>query len=157
MTRAHLRRADVTDASAVAGVHRVSRADYYGVAPAVDDDREAMWSQLLVQPGRVTWVAEESGQTLGFASVHHRADPTSQLELTAMYVLPAHYGCGIGSLLHDAFEEERTDVEPGALEVWAANARAVAFYVRRGWVPTSQTRPGPQDVDFVTYHLPAGR
>ncbi len=149
-----LRRAVLADAREIASVHRVSRADYYGVPPEADDDREAMWAHFLVQQGRVTHVAQASGAVVGFMSALHLTDPAIEVKLTALYVLPTHYGQGIGSLLHDTFLEGRGHDEPGVLEVWAANRRAVGFYERRGWLATATTRPGPQDVAFVTYRLP---
>jgi hypothetical protein len=33
------------------------------------------------------------------------------------------------------------------------NHRAIDFYLCRGWTPTSLTRHGPQEVDYITYEL----
>lgn len=133
-------------------MHRLSRADYYGVSPAGDDDRDGMWRHLLGDPGRTTYVAE-ADDLLGFMSAHHLTD--NVLELTALYVLPSMYGQGVGTRLHDLFNRERGHGTSGVLEVWAGNRRAIEFYQRRGWAVTATSRPGPQDLDFVTYQLPA--
>lgn len=143
-----------SDADDVAHVHRLSRAWYYGTEPDFDDGREAMWSHLIAQPGRLFYVAESGGSMVGFMSAIRTAEPAPRLELTSLYVLPDHAALGIGSRLHDVFEAERRPDEEGVLEVWEANARAVAFYTRRGWVRTLTTRPGPQETDFVIYRLP---
>jgi len=132
-----------SDVDDVAHVHRLSRASHYGTTADDDDGREQMWAHLVKQPGRVTHVAEASGAVVGFVS--------------ALYVLPTHVGQGTGSRLHDLFEGERLRDEPGVLEVWAGNDRAIQFYRRRGWTPTGTTRPGPQRLDFVTYRLPSGQ
>lgn len=79
---------------------------------------------------------------------------TSSSELTSLYVLPSYYGRGIGSRLYQVFQLEHDDRSPGSLEVRAANQRAINFYLHRGWIPTSESRPGPQDVNFVGYRLP---
>ena len=155
MAAVSIRSAVVTDNREIADVHRLARADYYGTPPDGDDDREAMWAHLLAQPRRTTYVAETADGVVGFMSALRRSDPVAELKLTAMYVRPAHFGRGIGSRLHDAFEAERAHDEAGTLEVWARNRRAIDFYSRRGWAPTTQTRPGPQGADFVTYTLPA--
>jgi hypothetical protein len=67
----------VKDAHQVASVHRVSRADYYGVEPEDDDDRDAMWAHFIVQPDRLTHVAETHGTIAGFRSAHRLPDGTA--------------------------------------------------------------------------------
>jgi ribosomal protein S18 acetylase RimI-like enzyme len=155
MAEVSVRPAALDDAREIASVHRLSRADYYGVPSDPDDDREAMWAQFLAQPERVTFVAEASGAIVGFMSAQRVTSRAAELKMTAIYVHPSRYGSGIGSRLHDLFDGERASEEPGVLEVWAGNVRAIDFYRRRGWIPTSGARPGPQDIDFVTYRLPA--
>ena len=152
-----LRVATARDAGIVAAVHRVSRAWYYRTEPDPGDGREEMWSRLLGQPGRLTFVAGSAAGTAGFLSAIRTARPRPALELTALYVLPEHMGTGVGSRLHDRYDAERGEDEEGSLEVWEGNAGAVAFYRRRGWVPTPSTRPGPQGGDYVTYRLPPRR
>ena len=148
------RPAVTTDVPALAHVHRLSRALYYGTTADADDNREEMWAHFLGQPARITHVTEESGVVVGLMSAARRREPEPALELTALYVLPTRVGHGIGGRLHERFEGERHRDEPGVLEVWAGNDHAIRFYGRRGWIATSTTRPGPDGVDFVTYRLP---
>lgn len=148
-----VRRAELADVDQIAAVHRLSRADYYGIRPDEHDDRAAMWQHFLGEPNRITYVAEGSDEILAVMSAQRPADPVEVLELSAVYVHPAHFGRGIGSRLYDVFDAERKPSEAGVLEVWAGNRRAIDFYERRGWTPTSTTRPGPQDLPFVTYRL----
>jgi ribosomal protein S18 acetylase RimI-like enzyme len=154
-----LRVATPPDAGAVAAVHRESRASYYGPAAADgrDDGRDAMWAVLLGQTARATYVAEHANHVVGFLSMTRAGPCPGSLELTALYVLPVFFGTGAGTLLYTRFEEARRPAEPGRLEVWAANERAIAFYRHRGWVETEIARPGPQGHPFVTWVLPAGR
>ena len=153
MAELELRPAQLTDHAGIAHMHRLSRADYYGV-PVGPDDRDAMWRHLLGEAERVTWVAEARTELVGFLSARHPSGPSGDVKLTALYVLPAQFGRGIGSSLHDLFAAQLAPGRTGILEVWAGNARAIGFYERRGWRPTTETRDGPQGIDFVTYRLP---
>ena len=141
------------DVDGIADLHRLSRTWYYGTEPDPGDGREAMWSHLFAQPGRVVHVAEEFDRIVGFLSAIRAQRLRAELELTALYVLPDCVGLGVGPRLYEQFEAERCDADEGVLEVWSGNARATNFYLRRGWTPTTTTRPGPQDFDFVTYRL----
>jgi len=141
------------DVEEIAHVHRLSRAWYYGTEADPGDGREATWAHLIAQPGRRFHVAVRSDRLVGFMSAIRTEDLEPTLELTALYVLPEHLGSGVGPRLYEQFDAERRDVDTGLLEVWRGNARATSFYVRRGWTPTATTRPGPQDLDFVTYRL----
>ena len=145
-----LRAATVEDAAAIAAIHVASRAAYYGehLDPAdAARDREPMWRRLVAEDGRVTVVAEDEELT-GF--LHVRLGKT--LELVSIYVLPELFGRGVGSALHDRFEEIR-DGRPAELEVWDGNARAKAFYAARGWRATDRTRDGVTGIPFVTWRL----
>lgn len=112
-----------------------------------------MWDSLLVQPERVTYLVESLEGVLGFISAARASEPFPALEMTTLYVLPNLFGDGVGSRLHEAFDRERRQDEVGVLEVWAGNRRAIEFYVRRGWTASARTRPGPSQIDYVTYHL----
>src|SRR5690349_1208054 len=112
------------DAAAVAHVHRHSRADYYGTTADDHDDRDAMWTHLLDQPGRTTHVAATVDGVVGFASWHRTED--GDVALSALYVLPESFGRGIGTGLHERYDAERGH-HAGVLEVWAGNERALSF------------------------------
>ncbi len=106
----------------------------------------------LVDPALVTLVAEVVGASApawaGYAQLRLRpaADaPTPPpcagphpRELARLYVDPAWQGRGVAGALMDAVER-RVRAEPGGadplwLATYQANARAVAFYRRRGFV-----------------------
>ena len=152
-----VRPATLADVDRIAAVHRLSRADYYGSSPDDNDGREAMWTHFLSEPSRVTYVAEMSGCVEAVMSALRSVDPDAAFELTAIYVHPARFGEGIGSRLYQVFDDGRGDDEIAVLEVWEGNRRAVDFYERRGWMRAQTTRPGPQDIPFVTYRLEARR
>ena len=66
------------------------------------------------------------------------ADP-DQLEMgqiTRFYVDAPHWGLGIGSLLYEAAISHLRQVGYGQASLWVleANARARAWYERRGWI-----------------------
>jgi ribosomal protein S18 acetylase RimI-like enzyme len=147
----HLRRAVRADAPAIAAVHRLSRAAYYGDAPADDDGREDMWRHLMGQSGAVTYVVEDDGEIVAFMSARRVDSPVKALEMSALYVLPDRFGRGTGTRLHQVFESALRDDEVARLEVWEGNLRAIDFYRRHGWTATSVTRPGPHDKPFITY------
>ena len=154
MSTRGLRLAGAGDADAIARVHRLSRAWYYEQPADADDGREELWRRLLAEPGRRTHVATSGDSVVGFISVADRPRPHPHRELTALYVLPAVAGNGIGAALYDVFDRERPDGVECCLEVWGGNARALGFYAARGWRATGQVRPGPQGVDFLTFVLP---
>lgn len=144
------------DAPAVAHVHRESRSWYYQVSPDPGDDREALWQGMLSDPRQSTYVAQEQGGALvGFVSSRKPERDGGPVKLDSLYVLPSHFAQGIGSALYRKFDVRERRGGPALLEVWAANSRAIAFYVRRGWVATSTERPGPNEQPFVTYRLAA--
>ncbi len=145
-----IRAATVEDAAAIAAIHVASRAAYYGehLDPAdAARDREPMWRRLVTEDGRVTVVAADEGPT-GF--LHVRLGET--VELVSLYVRPELFGRGIGSALHERFDEVRGG-RPAELEVWDGNARAKAFYAARGWRVTDRTRDGIAGIPFVTWRL----
>lgn len=151
-----LRPACLEDASAVAHVHRESRSWYYQVSPDPGDGREVLWQGMLSDPQQSTYVAQDQGgSVVGFVSSKQPDRDGGPVKLDSLYVLPSHFAQGIGSALYRKFDAcERRGV-PALLEVWSANSRAIAFYVRRGWVATSTARPGPKEHPFVTYRLSA--
>jgi ribosomal protein S18 acetylase RimI-like enzyme len=152
MSEVLLRSAGVTDAPAIAAVHRLSRAAYYGIDPDPGDRREEMWTALLEQPRRQTYVVEDAA-VRGFISISRSDGDRRGLELTALYVHPHFFGRGLGSVLYERFVVARRPRENAVLEVWAGNERALSFYESRGWHATAISRPGPQDQPFLTYRL----
>lgn len=157
-----IRTATSSDADAVAGVHEVARAAYYGVpAPnAPDSERVAMWRSVIGNPSRaIVLCAERDLRVVGFLSmgppIHEREDHRPVVEMHALYVLPEHWGTGIGARLHAHFVEHLGSVPDGVgvLDVWDGNNRAIRFYERRGWVRDGRSRPAPDGTAYVGMSL----
>jgi GNAT superfamily N-acetyltransferase len=70
------------------------------------------------------------------------------LELHALYVLPEHWGTGVGPALYDRFPP-RLGEAVGVLDVWDGNRRAIRFYERRGWVLDGRSRPASDGTAYV--------
>lgn len=164
---AQIRPAEPTDAEAVAEVHVVSRRAYYqaGGAAVPDDsgtsaDRQCFWSNTLSDEANHSWIAEDDGAPLGLIiagpPVHDDLKGQPVLALIALYVIPTMWGSGIAAELHDRFVDlmSNTAVVEGALDVWKANHRALAFYLRRGWTLDGRTRAGPASHPFIGLRLP---
>src|SRR4051812_40575373 len=87
-------------------------------------------------PGWTTFVAENDGEVVGFASVGPSRDEQGPGELFAIYVEPEAWSTGAGrSLLERAEEQLRSEYELAYLWVLEDNPRARAFYERGGWQP----------------------
>jgi GNAT superfamily N-acetyltransferase len=91
-------------------------------------------------------VAERAGHLLGFVhwrpgAAHEGVDANRPAELFRLYVLLRFAGGGLGTRLLRAAEEAA--VAEGAdtmwLTAWAGNARARAFYPRRGYADVGTT------------------
>ncbi len=102
-----------------------------------------------VATGTEVIVAEDAGETVGWASV-------SPGWLEQLYVLPSRWGAGVGPLLHDAAVARRRDAGDGTLLLWTleANHRSRRFYERLGWRLDGRTRvvpfpPNPLDVGYT--------
>ena len=150
-----IRSARPEDARAIAETHVATwRAAYQGHIP--DDylaglsvvDRAGVWRAVLAAndfPARGVLVAGDGGGVAGFVqfgpSRDHGAAPTDG-EVAALYVLPAHWGQGVGrSLLERALASLRSAGSPRAtLWVLDTNSRARTFYEAGGWQPDGAVR-----------------
>ena len=131
--RAHevsFRVAQTSDGAAVAGVFGAARA-HMTYLPQLHSAAEdvAFFSGQVLPTSRVT-VAEVDGEIVGFSAV--KGD-----WLDHLYVAPARQGEGIGATL---LERAMTE-NPAGLCLWAfaANHRALAFYVRAGFAELLRT------------------
>ena len=111
--------------------------------PFPDDTVRAQWRAY---PGRV-FVAEDQGEVVGVVGV-------DGCWLTNLYVLPSHWGRGIGAALHDEALAAIPDCPEVRLWTLEENHRARAFYERRGWRQNGETRvvpfpPRPLDVGYT--------
>ena len=157
MTADAVRAATPRDARSVARVHVDTwRAAYAGIVPqAVLDGlsverREAFWRAATEQPGdHRLWVIESDGIVVGFASTGPARDddlPAGAGELLAIYLVPAHWGRGLGARLFGRAIADlgERDIDPVVLWVLAANERGRRFYESMGCQPDGARRP----IDF---------
>lgn len=119
-----LRRASLADAGEIARLHRhVMRVSLHYL-PELHTAQEDLWffrERLL--PETETWVAEAGGAIAGYVAFKPGW-------ISHLYIHPDHQGCGIGdALLAKALE----DGAPRELWTFQRNARARAFYEKRGF------------------------
>ena len=125
-----LRPATDDDLAAVSAVHLSSRRAA-SMPPSVHDDHEHLpYLRARVAAGEEVWVAEAAGDVVGYVRM-------TDTWLDDLYVLPAHAGCGVGSMLLDLVKALRP--EGFALWVFEVNTPARAFYARHGLVETERT------------------
>jgi len=98
-----------------------------------------------------SFVAEVEGEVVGFVGVGASRDDDAEGELFTIYVLPDHWGAGIGRALLEAGEEElrRLGHEQVVLWVLDDNPRARRFYEIAGWAADGKA----QDVEMFGFHL----
>jgi len=148
-----VRRAERTDAQAIATVHLASwREAYAGVLPqqylaTLDvDERKKQWDHILTSDGTRTWIAATPERLYGFASLGASRDEDAargELELYAIYVDPIAWGHGVA---RDLIRTLLDDVPPHtvvSLWVLADNDRAKHFYRRHGFWPDGVERREP--------------
>jgi GNAT superfamily N-acetyltransferase len=109
---------------------RAQCAGHYSLAhiDAWFHDRTPEIYRPALEGGRV-WLAETSGQILGFAS----AEPG---EVTLLFVNPGHAGRGIGKLLFEHALTRAAAEHQGPLTV-VATLNSVSFYERYGFGPVA--------------------
>jgi GNAT superfamily N-acetyltransferase len=145
-----VRRADVTDALAIAVVHVISsRAAYQGLLPPDDPDsqdtdrRREVWQRILAEadwPRSATLVADSGDGIVGFADLRptrdQDADPLTVGEITAIYLLPAIWGTGVGALLMTESVNALGEAGYRQATLWVlqTNHRARRFYEAHGWL-----------------------
>ena len=122
------------------------RAAYKGLMPdeaIAEFDvalRQRLWREGLARtpgPGSATFVVEDSGEVVGFASVGASRDREAEreAELYAIYLHPSRWDRGIGrALLQRAEESMRSSgFREAVLWVLAGNERGERFYRAAGW------------------------
>jgi GNAT superfamily N-acetyltransferase len=122
------------------------RAAYTGLIPdeavaAFDvGARQRLWREGLARtpgPGSATFVVEDSGEVVGFASVGAARDVEMEreAELYAIYLHPSRWDRGIGRALLQRAEESMRSAgfREAVLWVLAGNERGERFYRAAGW------------------------
>jgi ribosomal protein S18 acetylase RimI-like enzyme len=139
-----LRDATVEDAGEIARVHVASwEAAYRGLISDAELDartvagKTADWEQILGQNHEVT-VAVDGDAILGFCAP--RREPGEPVEIAALYLDPAHFRRGTGTLLlrETLVRLRARGDEQVTLWVLEGNARARAFYARHGFAETGE-------------------
>ncbi len=125
-----LRPASEADAEAVSAVHVASRRAA-AMPPSIHEDHEHLpFLRGRMAAGEEVWVAEADGAVVGYARM-------TDTWLDDLYVLPAHAGHGIGSMLLDLVKARR----PAGFALWVfeVNTPARGFYARHGLVEVERT------------------
>jgi ribosomal protein S18 acetylase RimI-like enzyme len=142
-----VRLAGPADADAIGRIQvETWRAAYMGLMPdeaiAGFDvaSRQQQWREGLERtprPGSATFVVEDAGEVVGFASVgaSRDEDAEQEAELYAIYLHPSRWSSGIGrALLQRAEESMRSSgFRHAVLWVLEGNERAERFYRAAGW------------------------
>jgi GNAT superfamily N-acetyltransferase len=108
-----------------------------------------LWHETLADPRVDAYVAEVDGTPVGTVTVDDEF-------LRQLYVLPDHWGGGVGSALLERGLERMRERGATRAKLWTleGNERGRRFYERRGWTLTDETRvvpypPNPIDVQYA--------
>ncbi|MBP1986461.1 GNAT family N-acetyltransferase [Halolamina salifodinae] len=171
-----IRDARPADAAAVAAVARGSWHAAYDdlLGPETVDETVDAWydieslregiSEAVADPGRCFFVAEsdDGDGVAGFANAGGARDWESDPDgpdafFSRLYVVPDHWGEGIGTRLSRAVARHLRDQghERVWLEVFAANERGRAFYESLGFERIGSVTETFGGTDVTTLHLAA--
>ncbi len=132
------------DAEQVAVVHASSsQAAYEGAEPEAHQNlplekRRALWREAIEFGEPLVQVALEAQRVIGFAGFDRSRDPKSKPttgEIWAFYVLPSHWGRGVGLGLWDATREALVEEGCNEVTLWIplCNERALRFFELAGF------------------------
>lgn len=132
-------------------------------ADILDDERVAPGEveRLLADPGVTILVARDGAELVGCVAVTRR--DASLAYLGMLCVLPDLQSAGLGRQLLDAAEENARAFGIEVMEMTVIDSRDVliAWYERRGYVRTGETRPFPvlrdPPITFVVLEKPLSR
>lgn len=143
-----LRRAESTDAGALAAIGAATFAEAFGELYPPDDlaafiaanHTPEHAARVLADPRQATWLLQSDGETVGYALVSPCALPHPDVtpacaELKRIYVLAKWRGGGAGARLLDAALAwaERDGPRRVWLSVYQHNHAAQRFYERHGF------------------------
>jgi GNAT superfamily N-acetyltransferase len=114
--------------------------------PRFEQARRQEWVDRLAA-GRTVWLAVLDGKIVGFAcgGPSRDAEPATPLELYTLYLRNFLHGDGTADRLLAAAIGDAA----ASLWVWEGNARARAYYARRGFVPDGARSEWPGGAAMV--------
>lgn len=122
-----------------------ARAGWNHEADILDDERiaRAELDALLADPAVTILTAREGSTLIGCVAVTRKFAQLGYLGM--LCVLPNLQSGGLGRRLLDAAEAHARSIGLSAMEMTVIDSRAslIAWYVRRGYVLTGETRPFP--------------
>ncbi len=142
--RTVIRTAFLGDEYQIAEVHiQAWQEAYKGIVPQVYldqlsseiDNRVKMWKNILANPKRWAWVAENSKGIIGFVLFGPPRDPDKEsfIELGAIYLLASEKNKGIGFSLLSAGFNKMKDLGYKRAYCWVLeNNPTIKFYERSG-------------------------
>jgi RimJ/RimL family protein N-acetyltransferase len=151
-----IRPATAEEAEAVARVHletwRVAYAHVFPREELEDFSAERVSRRAELHRRAPPIVAEVDGQIVGFVSVGSATDAGADGELYAIYVVPTHWGTGVGRALIEAGEERLRELGHHEAVLWVLedNPRARRFYEAAGWTLDGARRP----IEFFGVSVP---
>jgi GNAT superfamily N-acetyltransferase len=118
------------------------------------DQEPALWRGRLADGDSDTFLAVQDGVDVGLVSVANYSGKTGAAGLFSMWAAPDARGTGAATGLVKAAIAWAKDrgFERMLLDVADENPRAIAFYVRLGFVPTGLTGMLPEPRQHVTEH-----
>lgn len=109
---------------------------YYGIIPEEVQNNflNSAYSDEMLKKRleQIVFVAEDKGKIVGFINLNETNKPNIY-DLTAIYLLPAYQGKGIGTKLIKHSIQEVEVFEELSLEVEKSNINAVNFYKKLGF------------------------
>jgi GNAT superfamily N-acetyltransferase len=147
-----IRHATLGDATSLAAVEVASwRAAYRGLIPDAflnglsEVEKTVDWRQSVLKHGlfgrKRVCVATSDAGVIGFVRVGPLMDDAEVGLVYLLYVLPEHWGHGVGTALMQAGMQDLRDLGMSEAILWVLrdNLRACRFYERLGWTPDGRT------------------
>ena len=147
-----VRVARLEDAPAIAKIHVATwRVAYAGIVPEdflaslSEEERIKSWQEQLADGRTVVLVAEKEGEVVGWAAggASRDDDARGEAEVYAIYILPEHWGGGVGRELMARMEEALGHGQDITLWVLQDNQRAIGFYEKVGYRPDGAKKEIP--------------
>jgi GNAT superfamily N-acetyltransferase len=105
------------------------------------EERFEAWHERLAEPGELrTWVAEQDGHIVGFASTGPTEDEDAEpgtMELFTLYLVRDVLGTGVGRALFERAIEDLRERGFTRATLWVLEANELGrrFYEKAGWKP----------------------